>query len=64
VVHQGNVAGRNGGWRSDLDGEAFAAMLQRNGLVVLKQFSQWEDSGSVHKAGLYDDAITIFQKPA
>jgi ubiquinone/menaquinone biosynthesis C-methylase UbiE len=64
VVHHGNVAGRNGGWRSDLDGEAFAAMLQRNGLVVLKQFSQWEDSGSVHKAGLYDDAITIFQKPA
>lgn len=66
VIHHGNAAGRNGGWRSDMDGDKLRAILVKEGFTVVKQFGEWEDSatGVKHKAGLYDDAITVFEKPA
>lgn len=64
VVHHGTVGGKNGGWRSDMTAEGMLECVRGAGLEVKDQFRDWIDGNREFQAGLYDDAITIFQKPA
>ncbi len=62
VLHHGSVGGQNGGWRSDMTGEAMAEMLKARGFELVSMFKEWQDGAQSHKAGLYDDLITVFRK--
>ncbi len=64
ILHHGTVGGQRGGWRSDVTSQDMRSLLTGAGLEVVDQFQTWEDGGAEHEAGLYDDAITIFRKPA
>ena len=56
------TARANGGWRSDMTGEAMAEMLKARGFQLVSMFKEWQDGPNSYKAGLYDDLITVFRK--
>lgn len=62
VIHHGTIGGKRGGWRSDLTAEKFTEILRSRNLTILEQFTEWEDEGQCHSVGLYEDAITVFEK--
>ena len=62
IIHHGTVAGKEGGWRSDLTITRFNEILKANGLRLISQFDEWVDNGKNFKAGLYQDGITVFLK--
>ena len=62
IIHHGTVAGKEGGWRSDLTVTRFNEILKANGLRLISQFDEWEDNGKHFKAGLYQDGITVFPR--
>ncbi len=62
VLHHGSVGGLNGGWRSDMTGEAMAEMLKARGFQLVSMFKEWQDGPNSYKAGLYDDLITVFRR--
>lgn len=65
VLHHGTAGGSTGGWRSDVTDTRMREVLSEAGLEVVDQFRSWTDAdGTEHAAGLYDDAITVFRKPA
>jgi SAM-dependent methyltransferase len=63
AIQHGSVGGRLGGWRSDVTTDDVGGFLRSAGLVVAEQVSTWNDGGHEHKAGLYDDVVTVFRKP-
>jgi ubiquinone/menaquinone biosynthesis C-methylase UbiE len=63
VIHHGKTGGAHGGWRSDLTVEALGDILAAAGLQIVAQFSEWRDNGGEFKVGLYDDAVTVIEKP-
>jgi SAM-dependent methyltransferase len=64
VIQHGSVGGSLGGWRSNVSSEDVRAMLLAANLVLVEQIISWRDNGCEHQAGLYDDAVTVFRKPA
>ena len=64
VVQHGAVGGARGGWRSDVTAGDVQELLRSAGLQVRAQIDSWRDSGREFKAGLYDDVVTIFEKPS
>ena len=64
VLHHGTVGGQSGGWRSNMTAEGMIEVLQNAGLEIIDQFREWSDGGREFQAGLYNDAITVFRKPA
>lgn len=63
VLHHGSVGGKNGGWRSDMTGDAMKKMLAERGFELVSMFSEWEaPDGETHQAGLYEDLLTVFRK--
>jgi ubiquinone/menaquinone biosynthesis C-methylase UbiE len=65
IIHHGSAAGVHGGWRSNLTTEAFNRMLEGQGFKVLEQMTEWKDAqtGKTHEVGLYQDVVTVFEKP-
>ncbi|MDB6137978.1 MAG: Methyltransferase protein [Verrucomicrobiaceae bacterium] len=62
VLHHGSVGGMNGGWRSDMTGEAMAEMLKARAFELISMSKEWQDGAVSHKAGLYEDLITVFRR--
>jgi ubiquinone/menaquinone biosynthesis C-methylase UbiE len=62
IIHHGNVAGAGGGWRSDLTGREFTALLEQAGLRVHGQFATWDHAGHRFDVSRYGDLITVFEK--
>jgi cyclopropane fatty-acyl-phospholipid synthase-like methyltransferase len=63
VIHHGAIGGEKGGWRSNVANADVQEFLRSAGLDVKAQISSWKDSGQEFQAGLYDDTVTVFQKP-
>jgi len=63
IIHHGNVAGRRGGWRSDMTAKRMVELLEAAGLKVEHQITSWTDEGTEYEVGLYDDSVTVFRKP-
>ena len=61
VIHHGSVGGALGGWRSNVTHESFLETLKQAGLQVEASFTEWQDDGTTHQAGLYKDVITVFR---
>ncbi len=61
IIHHGNLAAA-GGWRSDLTGREFTALLQQAGLRVLEQFAAWDHGGRQFDVSRYGDLVTVFEK--
>lgn len=64
VIHHGTSAGHGGGWRSDATAGELNRLIESNGLRVVEQFHHWMEDGQRHEVGLYQDQITIMEKPA
>lgn len=64
VLHHGSNGGGTGGWRSDMTAAGMIEMLKSGGFEVVDQFTSWTDGTHEHQAGLYQDSITVFRKPA
>jgi SAM-dependent methyltransferase len=62
VIHHPQRA-VSGGWRSNLTSQSFAGYLEAAGLEVVEQFATWNDGGTIHPVGRYQDAITVFRRP-
>jgi SAM-dependent methyltransferase len=63
IIHHGTTAGLSGGWRSDATTAELNALIETKGLIVVDQFSAWEDSLGRHEVGLYQDQVTVIAKP-
>jgi SAM-dependent methyltransferase len=63
LIHHGSLGGSTGGWRSDVRTADVHDALVENGLTVDRQIQSWEDGGQQFEAGLYQDTITVFEKP-
>jgi ubiquinone/menaquinone biosynthesis C-methylase UbiE len=63
-VHHAADGGKHGGWRSNLTAAFFREKLEENGLRVLEQGNSWEDGQQSFKLDLYNDVVTVFEKPA
>lgn len=63
VLHHGTIGGALGGWRSDLTTAKMNELALEAGLTVMDQLKGWDHEGVFHPAGLYDDLITILEKP-
>jgi cyclopropane fatty-acyl-phospholipid synthase-like methyltransferase len=63
LIQHGSTGGATGGWRSDVRTTDVNEFLRSNGLIVEYQVQHWEDHGRKFEAGLYQDTITIFNKP-
>jgi len=63
IIHHGSAGGKFGGWRSDVTEEKMKSMLAERGFELVTSFKEWQDNGQTHKAGLYEDLITVFRKP-
>ena len=64
VIHHGAIGGEKGGWRSNVANVDVEEFLRSAGLDVKAQISSWKDAGQEFQAGLYDDTVTVFHKPA
>lgn len=62
VLHHGSVGGERGGWRSDLTTARLNELAARHGLQVVAQLDGWQDGGTFHAAGLYEDVISTLEK--
>jgi SAM-dependent methyltransferase len=62
IIHHGDTGGYRGGWRSNLTTVELHGMLRMAGLEIIQVVREWQDreTGEWHRAGLYDDVITIF----
>jgi ubiquinone/menaquinone biosynthesis C-methylase UbiE len=63
VIHHGSVAGAKGGWRSNVTTADVREYLTAAGLEVKAQIGSWQYRGQELQAGLYDDVVTVFEKP-
>jgi len=63
VIQHGAVGGARGGWRSDATAADVQEYLRAAGLRVRAQIATWSYSGQEFKAGLYDDVVTVFERP-
>jgi ubiquinone/menaquinone biosynthesis C-methylase UbiE len=63
VIHHGSVAGAKGGWRSNVTTADVREYLTAAGLEVKGQIGSWQYRGQEFEAGLYDDVVTVFEKP-
>ncbi len=64
IIHHGSAGGTHGGWRSNLTHDAMLQLLKQRGFEIVDSFTEWQDGGATHPAGLYKDVITIFRRPA
>jgi SAM-dependent methyltransferase len=64
LIQHGSTGGASGGWRSDVTTADVDEFLRSNGLVVEHWAQSWDDNGRKFEAGLYQDTITFFRKPA
>jgi hypothetical protein len=39
------------------------ALITSKGLCVAEQFSEWQDGPTRHEVGLYQDQVTVVEKP-
>lgn len=62
IIQHGTAGGATGGWRSNVTAEDVKRFVAEAGLVLVEQFSTWQDGGREFPAGLYNDAVTIFRK--
>jgi ubiquinone/menaquinone biosynthesis C-methylase UbiE len=62
VIHHGLVGGSSGGWRSNVTRLDVSEYLKQYKLEIKSQVTSWVDDGIRFEAGLYGDAITVFQK--
>lgn len=63
LIHHSKKGQTMSGWRSDMTQEKMRSMCELNKLLVLDQFSEWENGKFQIWPGRDSDAITIFQKP-
>jgi ubiquinone/menaquinone biosynthesis C-methylase UbiE len=63
VIHHGTAAGHSGGWRSDATTSELNALIAAKGLRVVEQFNDWTEDGQRHEVGLYQDQVTVMEKP-
>jgi hypothetical protein len=63
IIHPGTTAGHGGGWRSDATTAELNALIVAKGLRVAEQFSDWQDGPQMHEVGLYQDQLTVIEKP-
>jgi ubiquinone/menaquinone biosynthesis C-methylase UbiE len=63
VIHHGTTAGHAGGWRSDATTAELNALIASKGLRVAEQFNDWQDGAERHEVGLYQDQVTVIEKP-
>jgi SAM-dependent methyltransferase len=63
IIHHGTTAGHGGGWRSDATTAELNALITSKGLCVAEQFSEWQDGPTRHEVGLYQDQVTVVEKP-
>lgn len=63
VIHHGTAAGHSGGWRSDATTSELNALIVTKGLRVVEQFDLWTEDGQRHEVGLYQDQVTVMEKP-
>lgn len=59
VIHHPKDGGMHGGCRSRMTGRLFAALLQKNGLSLLRQFDSWGENGQ-YNLYRYRDCISVF----
>jgi ubiquinone/menaquinone biosynthesis C-methylase UbiE len=64
VVHHGSVAGKMGGWRSDVTEADVRDFLGSEQLEITDQISSWWENGKEHKFDRYNDVVTVFRKPS
>jgi ubiquinone/menaquinone biosynthesis C-methylase UbiE len=64
VIHHGTLGGTLGGWRSNLIHEGMLELLKQRGFQIVTSFKEWQDGDTTHQAGLYQDAVTVFCRPA
>ncbi|HEX3837010.1 MAG TPA: class I SAM-dependent methyltransferase [Steroidobacteraceae bacterium] len=62
VIHHGTVGGAQGGWRSDLTGDDFVAILTQNHFQIVKVLDRWTDGEQTYPMA-YGDSITVFAAP-
>jgi SAM-dependent methyltransferase len=62
VIHHGTIGGEKGGWRSNLTTSQFKGFLEDNKLAAVDSFSEWSDGDTSYPVGLYEDAVTVFEK--
>lgn len=62
VIQHGTTGGATGGWRSNVTAEDVKRYVAEAGLILVDQFTSWQDGGHEFPAGLYNDAVTIFRK--
>lgn len=62
VIHHGSVGGTLGGWRSNLTHEGMLELLKQRGFQIVTSFKEWQDEGTTHQAGLYQDVVTVFSR--
>jgi len=63
VIHHGTSAGHEGGWRSDATTSELNELIAAKGLRVVEQFHHWKEGGQRHEVGLYQDQVTVMEKP-
>ena len=63
IIHHGTTAGHGGGWRSDATTAELNTLIVAKGLRVAEQFSDWQDGPQKHEVGLYQDQLTVIEKP-
>ncbi len=63
MIHHGTTAGHGGGWRSDATTAELNNLIASKGLRVSEQFSDWQDDNVRHEVGLYQDQVTVIEKP-
>lgn len=62
IIHHGTTAGHGGGWRSDATTAELNALISAKGLLLVEQFSDWEEAGQRYEVGLYQDQVTVIGK--
>lgn len=63
IIHHGTTAGHGGGWRSDATTTELNMLIASKGLRVAEQFNDWQDGSTRHEVGLYQDQVTVIEKP-
>ncbi len=59
VIHHPNDGGLHGGCRSGMTGRLFTALLEKNGLTLVRRFDSWGDNGW-YNLSRHGDCISVF----
>lgn len=63
VLHHGAIAGEQGGWRSNLTGQAFDLIAEESGFDLVEAVNSWASDTGVHELS-YGDRISVLRKRA